>query len=263
MATVQARLGDWEASLRAVKPWLAEALRTSGQLEVGSGNGPVNHFHHLPSASLTSAGLTPAATRGPLRRDGDFAEMLRAETAADLEAIFGLDFIKGLADGTLPEKEFAYYLAQDAIYLNGYSRVLARASALAPTESEQLFWARSAQQCLEVESELHRNWLSTRTVQTGTGPRHEGLRGPSAGCFGVRQLRRAGGRGPAMLLALRRRRGVPARANTSRPARLPGTRTPNGCGPTPTRTSPPPRGRPSASPTRPGWPGRRPSGRRW
>ncbi|MBT2552389.1 bifunctional hydroxymethylpyrimidine kinase/phosphomethylpyrimidine kinase [Arthrobacter sp. ISL-5] len=171
MATVQARLGDWEASLRAVKPWLAEALRTSGQLEVGSGNGPVNHFHHLPSGGLTSGGLTPSgSTTAALRREGDFAELLRAVAAAELEAIFRLGFIKGLTDGTLPEKEFAYYLAQDAIYLNGYSRVLARASALAPTESEQLFWARSAQQCLEVESELHRSWLSTRTVQAELGP---------------------------------------------------------------------------------------------
>ena len=167
MATVQARLGDWEASLRAVKPWLAEALRTSDQLEVGSGNGPVNHFHHLPSANLRPSGLTPA---GSVRREGEFAELLRAEAAGDLEAIFGLGFIKALTDGTLTEEEFAYYLAQDAIYLNGYSRVLARASALAPTESEQLFWARSAQQCLEVESELHRSWLSTRTVQTKLGP---------------------------------------------------------------------------------------------
>ena len=177
MATVQARLWDWEASLRAVKPWLAEALRTSDLLEVGSGNGPVNHFHHLPSANLSSAGLPAGdptsnglAPAGPVRREGDFAELLRAEAAGDLEAIFGLGFIKGLTDGTLPEKEFAYYLAQDAIYLNGYSRVLARASALAPTESEQLFWARSAQQCLEVESELHRSWLSTRTVQAELGP---------------------------------------------------------------------------------------------
>ncbi|HAG59719.1 MAG TPA: bifunctional hydroxymethylpyrimidine kinase/phosphomethylpyrimidine kinase, partial [Arthrobacter bacterium] len=57
-----------------------------------------------------------------------------------------------------------------AIYLNGYSRVLARASALAPTEAAQLFWAKSAQQCLEVESELHRTWLSTRTVDSVLGP---------------------------------------------------------------------------------------------
>ena len=102
---------------------------------------------------------------------GEFAETApRRTSAADLEAIYGLDFIRDLAAGTLPEKQFAYYLAQDAIYLNGYSRVLARASALAPTEAAQLFWARSAQQCLEVESELHRSWLSTRTVEPGLGP---------------------------------------------------------------------------------------------
>jgi hydroxymethylpyrimidine/phosphomethylpyrimidine kinase len=160
MATAQARLGNWEAALRTVKPWLAEALRTSGQLAVGAGNGPINHFHHLAQAGV-GAEAEPK---------GGFAEVLRAETFAHLEAIYGLGFIRGLAEGTLPEQEFAYYLAQDAIYLNGYSRVLARASALAPTEAEQLFWARSSQQCLEVESELHRNWLSTRTVQSELGP---------------------------------------------------------------------------------------------
>ncbi|TLM86224.1 bifunctional hydroxymethylpyrimidine kinase/phosphomethylpyrimidine kinase [Pseudarthrobacter sp. NamE2] len=154
MATVQARLGDWEATLRAVKPWLAGALQTAERLEVGSGNGPVHHFHHLRPVPLA----------------GEFAQQLRAATDPDLEAIYALDFIRGLASGSLPEKEFAYYLAQDAIYLNGYSRVLARASALAPTEAEQLFWARSAQQCLEVESELHRSWLSKRPVRPELGP---------------------------------------------------------------------------------------------
>jgi hydroxymethylpyrimidine/phosphomethylpyrimidine kinase len=156
MATVQARLGNWELALRTVKPWLEGALRASEQLEVGHGNGPVHHFHHLPQADGTA--------------EGSFAALLQAEAAADLEAIYGLDFIRGLSEGSLPEYQFAYYLAQDAIYLNGYSRVLARASALAPTEAEQLFWARSSQQCLEVESELHRSWLSTRTVPNGLGP---------------------------------------------------------------------------------------------
>lgn len=167
MATVQARLGDWELSLRTVKPWLEAALRTSGQLEVGRGNGPVHHFHHLPAGRLAAGRL---AAGGAGTADGAFAGLLHAEASADLEEIYGLGFIRGLAEGTLPEREFAYYLAQDAIYLNGYSRVLARASALAPTEAEQLFWARSAQQCLEVESELHRSWLSTRTVQPELGP---------------------------------------------------------------------------------------------
>ena len=154
MATAQARLGDWEAALRNVKPWLIGALQASDQLEVGAGNGPIHHFHHLTQLPAT----------------GEFARLLRRESAADLEAIYGLDFIRELAAGTLAEDQFAYYLSQDAIYLNGYSRVLARASALAPTEAGQLFWARSAQQCLEVESELHRTWLSTRTVESVLGP---------------------------------------------------------------------------------------------
>jgi hydroxymethylpyrimidine/phosphomethylpyrimidine kinase len=137
-----------------VKPWLAGALEASGRLDVGTGNGPVHHFHHLR----------------PVPHAGGFAARLRAEADEDLNAIYALDFIRGLASGSLPEKEFAYYLAQDAIYLNGYSRVLARASALAPTETEQVFWAASARQCLEVESELHRSWLSTRPVQAELGP---------------------------------------------------------------------------------------------
>jgi hydroxymethylpyrimidine/phosphomethylpyrimidine kinase len=154
MATVQARLGDWEASLREVKPWLAGALEASVQLDVGTGNGPVHHFHHLQRP----------------RAEGSFATQLWTAAEKDLAAIYALPFIRDLASGSLPESHFAYYLAQDAIYLNGYSRVLARASALAPTEAEQLFWARSAQQCLEVESELHRSWLSTRPVKPVLGP---------------------------------------------------------------------------------------------
>jgi hydroxymethylpyrimidine/phosphomethylpyrimidine kinase len=154
MATVQVRLGDWEASLREVKPWLAGALEASAQLDVGTGSGPVHHFHHLQ--------------RPPA--EGSFAAQLWTEAEKDLAAIYALPFIRDLASGSLPESHFAYYLTQDAIYLNGYSRVLARASALAPTEAEQLFWARSAQQCLEVESELHRSWLSTRPVKPVLGP---------------------------------------------------------------------------------------------
>jgi hydroxymethylpyrimidine/phosphomethylpyrimidine kinase len=162
MATVQARVGDWEAALREVKPWLQGALRESGSLDVGSGNGPVHHFHHLSPARPQSGNAAPA--------EGEFAAALWEGAAADLDAIYGLAFIRGLAGGTLPEKDFAYYLAQDAIYLNGYSRVLARAAAIAPSEAEQLFWARGAQNCLEVESELHRTWLSTRPTGSELGP---------------------------------------------------------------------------------------------
>ena len=178
IATVQARnvlqgapagTGDWEAALREVKPWLREALRTSSALDVGSGAGPVHHFHHVQQYTQDQGAQNrETAARAPA--EGEFAVVLRDAAAADLEAIYGLDFIRALGDGSLPEAEFAYYLAQDALYLNGYSRVLARAAAIAPTEAEQLFWARSAQNCLEVESELHRTWLSTRTAGVALGP---------------------------------------------------------------------------------------------
>ena len=168
MATVQARVGDWEAALREVKPWLLGALREASVLDVGTGNGPVHHFHHVQRLTTGQHGRTG---HGPA--EGEFAAALRAGAAADLDAIYGLEFIRGLADGTLPEHEFAYYLAQDAIYLNGYSRVLARAAAIAPTEAEQLFWARSAQTAWKwnpsctgpgsAPAPRHRSWARSRS----------------------------------------------------------------------------------------------------
>ena len=47
LATVQARCGDWSATLTEVKTWLHGALVHADELAVGEGNGPINHFHHL------------------------------------------------------------------------------------------------------------------------------------------------------------------------------------------------------------------------
>jgi hydroxymethylpyrimidine kinase/phosphomethylpyrimidine kinase len=51
MATRQAHLGDWTAALTATKAWLQDSLQHSDQLKVGSGNGPIHHFHHLWDAA--------------------------------------------------------------------------------------------------------------------------------------------------------------------------------------------------------------------
>lgn len=155
VATVQARTLDWTLTLRQVKHWLTGALERSGELEVGRGHGPIHHFHHLQPADHPAQG---------------FSQELWRQTAGVREDILALPFIRELAAGTLAEEHFGYYLAQDARYLNSYSRVLARASALAPTEAEQLFWAKGAHQCLEVEAELHRSWLAGREVPGGQGP---------------------------------------------------------------------------------------------
>ncbi len=156
LATLQVRAGDWPASVRRAKDWLTGALRAADALALGHGHGPVNHFHELWNAAA------PA---------GDaFSRSLWADIAPQREAIFALDFIKELAAGTLDGRHFAYYLAQDAQYLNAYSRVLARAGVLAPSEEEQRFWANGAQNCLAVELSLHRDWLSRHPFDTGQGP---------------------------------------------------------------------------------------------
>ena len=71
-----------------------------------------------------------------------------------------MPFIRALADGSLPEEAFAFYLAQDAAYLVEFSRALAMASALAPDRAAQSFFATSAHVALDVETDLHRRWLS-------------------------------------------------------------------------------------------------------
>lgn len=156
LATLQVRTGNWPASVRRAKDWLTGALRESGPLSVGHGHGPLNHFHEL----WASAG--PAGD--------DFSRSLWSDIAPQREAIFALAFIKELAAGTLDGQHFAYYLAQDAQYLSAYARVLARASALAPNEDEQRFWAAGAQNCLAVELSLHRDWLSRHPLEVAMGP---------------------------------------------------------------------------------------------
>jgi hydroxymethylpyrimidine/phosphomethylpyrimidine kinase len=162
MATVQARTGDWAASLAEVKDWLQDALTHADDLEVGQGHGPIHHFHRLFS-DASAEPATPADSvkfTATLWRD---VELIRTQ-------IFDLPFITNLGTGSLAERDFSYYLAQDALYLATYSRVLARASEIAPTMRAQRFLADSARRCRDVELELHRNWLGQREVSFEAGP---------------------------------------------------------------------------------------------
>jgi hydroxymethylpyrimidine/phosphomethylpyrimidine kinase len=94
------------------------------------------------------------------RPDGSFTASAWQEIAGWRSALAGMPFIRGLADGSLPSEAFGFYLAQDAAYLVEFARALSVASHLAPTRAAQTFFAGSAHQALEVESVLHRDWLS-------------------------------------------------------------------------------------------------------
>lgn len=103
-------------------------------------------------------------------RAAPFSGLLWADIAATRTAIDELPFIAALGDGSLAAGHFAYYLAQDALYLAAYSRVLAEASALAPTVAEREFWAAGSAGCIEVELELHRSWLTGQDLPPAPGP---------------------------------------------------------------------------------------------
>lgn len=57
LATLMARTSDWPAAFRQVKAWLQDAIAHADELEVGSGHGPINHFHRLYAAASGSGAL--------------------------------------------------------------------------------------------------------------------------------------------------------------------------------------------------------------
>ena len=143
VAALRPRRPDWVSTVREAKQWLTGAIAAGEALRVGSGRGPVDHLHHAPTLGA--------------RPFGDEAWDVVAGLRA---ACDDLPFVRALADGTLPRAAFEAYVHQDALYLAAYSRVLARASELAPAGEAQAFWARGASTCLDVEAALHHERLA-------------------------------------------------------------------------------------------------------
>jgi len=161
MATLVVRTGSWTTALEQAKGWLTSSLEHADALEVGTGNGPISHFAQLWEAAAVDG---TGRTTPPEDRGSAITTAWWDEIGGLRERIDRLPFVARLADGTLEPERFAWYLQQDAIYLRAYSRVLARASALAPTPDEQVFWARGAAGSIEAEMELHRTWLRAYAV---------------------------------------------------------------------------------------------------
>ncbi|MDQ3772309.1 MAG: thiaminase II [Actinomycetota bacterium] len=76
------------------------------------------------------------------------------------EAILEHPFLMGLADGTLDEKAFRFYVIQDAHYLRDYARALSICSARSPQEEDILMFAHHAAGAIEVERSLHESFFT-------------------------------------------------------------------------------------------------------
>lgn len=170
------------AALAWTTQWLHEAIAAGAELEVGRGHGPVDHGHR--ARRLAAAGMaTPWLGAGCVPEILDSPDQLapRADPAAQAVPAAGpwtdalwragssltrriadCAFVAGLVGGSLPEPAFAFYLNQDAHYLDRYARALAALAGRASVPGDVVHWSTSAHEALVVEAALHRAWLADR-----------------------------------------------------------------------------------------------------
>ncbi|MEB3267562.1 MAG: TenA family protein [Leptolyngbya sp.] len=91
------------------------------------------------------------------------------------EASLHSDFVQRLYDGTLPEENFAYYVGQDAFFLEAFARAYSIAAAKAPDwEGFQTFHqlAGGVQQELQLHGSYAQTWgVTLSTVEPGGATR--------------------------------------------------------------------------------------------
>lgn len=80
------------------------------------------------------------------------------------DKILTLPFIEQLADGTLPEEKFLFYIRQDSIYVENYCRVLAHIASRLTRQDQIEDFLKFASVGIEVEKALHETYLK----QAGT-----------------------------------------------------------------------------------------------
>src|SRR5580765_3105963 len=98
-----------------------------------------------------------------------FTDQLWSSIAPTYEAILAHPFLNQLCDGTLSRERFAFYMKQDALYLQEFSKALAIAGAQAPATDQMLFFVNSAQTCTVVERALHEGYFKDFGVTLDVG----------------------------------------------------------------------------------------------
>lgn len=79
--------------------------------------------------------------------------------APTLERTLEHPFVRSLADGTLPQATFLFYLQQDALYLRQYFRVLAHIASRLHDASQAAAFVGFAADGVAVEQTLHESYL--------------------------------------------------------------------------------------------------------
>lgn len=80
-------------------------------------------------------------------------------------AVLEHPFIVELAEGTLPEEVFLFYLKQDTLYLADFSRALSMAGIRADTTEQMFDFFRFAGETVTVERQLHESFYEKHGVK--------------------------------------------------------------------------------------------------
>ena len=88
------------------------------------------------------------------------SDELWAGAAGIYQAILAHPFLTGLTDGSLPQDAFAFYVVQDALYLQRFGQALAAVASRAPVPAQTEMFARHAAEALQVEQTLHGSLLA-------------------------------------------------------------------------------------------------------
>ena len=81
-------------------------------------------------------------------------------TAELWDAYLDHPFVKGIADGSLDEEKFRYYMVQDYLYLIEYARVFALGVAKAKDLSSMRLFAAYVKQIMDGEMDIHRSYMA-------------------------------------------------------------------------------------------------------
>ncbi len=83
-------------------------------------------------------------------------------------AILAHPFVTGLTNGSLPHDAFAFYVVQDALYLQRYAGALAAVASRAPDAAATEMFARHAADVIAVEQTLHSSLLADLGIDPAT-----------------------------------------------------------------------------------------------
>jgi thiaminase len=146
---------------------------------------------------------------------GKPSKTLWEEVSSVFNAIIKHPFIEELSKGTLDEGVFKYYVIQDALYLDEYSRVLATLAGKAPREEWVKVFAEDSIAILEFEKALHNEYFRAWNLTPNTY--QHGVRKPSMEDGATERVLRRRSSGNPLLLDISRGRALPRERGVAAP----------------------------------------------